>query len=183
VAGRVLETAATGFWQVHPHALAAFAGALIDAVGPRTGETVLDLYAGAGALTAVLAAAVGETGRVVAVESSAQAVSDAEANLADLPWASVRRGRVDADSVVALGVRADVVVLDPPRGGVGAATMAALVALGPRCIGYVSCDPATLARDLRTALDAGWRLRSLRAFDAFPMTHHVECVAALVPPA
>ena len=61
--------------------------------------------------------------------------------------------------------------------------MAAVLGLGARRIGYLSCDPATLARDVRVALDAGWRLDTLRAFDAFPMTHHVECVAGLIAPA
>jgi tRNA/tmRNA/rRNA uracil-C5-methylase (TrmA/RlmC/RlmD family) len=60
--------------------------------------------------------------------------------------------------------------------------MAALMASGARAIGYVACDPASLARDVRSALEAGWRLATLRAFDAFPMTHHVECVAHLTPP-
>jgi tRNA/tmRNA/rRNA uracil-C5-methylase (TrmA/RlmC/RlmD family) len=78
---------------------------------------------------------------------------------------------------------ADLVVLDPPRAGAGTAVMSTLLALAPRAVGYVSCNPATLARDVRVALDAGWRLASLRVFDAFPMTHHVECVAALVPAA
>ncbi|HEY8719369.1 MAG TPA: hypothetical protein VIM26_12345, partial [Pengzhenrongella sp.] len=59
---------------------------------------------------------------------------------------------------------------------------AALLALRPRAIGYLACDPASLARDVRVALDTGWRLAGLRAFDAFPMTHHVECVALLSPP-
>jgi tRNA/tmRNA/rRNA uracil-C5-methylase (TrmA/RlmC/RlmD family) len=181
VGGRTLEAAPTGFWQVHPLALAAFAAALLDAVAPRPGETVLDLYAGAGPLTSVLADAVGPTGRVVGVESAGQAVADARANLADRPWAEVIRGRVDPALLGRLDVRPDVVVLDPPRAGAGAGTMAAVLGLAPRCLGYVSCDPATLARDVRTALDAGWRLASLRAFDAFPMTHHVECLALLVP--
>jgi tRNA/tmRNA/rRNA uracil-C5-methylase (TrmA/RlmC/RlmD family) len=177
----VLEVAATGFWQVHPQALPAFAAALLEAVAPRPGEAVLDLYAGAGPLTSLLADAVGTTGLVVGVESSRQAVADAVANLADRPWASVVPGRIDARLLGALDIRPDVVVLDPPRAGAGAETMAAVVAMQPRCVGYLSCDPATLARDVRAALDAGWRLASLRAIDAFPMTQHVECVALLVP--
>jgi tRNA/tmRNA/rRNA uracil-C5-methylase (TrmA/RlmC/RlmD family) len=80
------------------------------------------------------------------------------------------------------GVTPDLVVLDPPRAGAGREVMAALLASGARGIGYVACDPASLARDVRTALDAGWRLAGLRGFDAFPMTHHVECVAHLTPP-
>jgi tRNA/tmRNA/rRNA uracil-C5-methylase (TrmA/RlmC/RlmD family) len=181
VADRLLSVASTGFWQVHPHALATIATALLAAVAPQPGEAVLDLYAGAGPLTSVLADAVGVTGRVLGVESSRSAVADAEANLADRPWASVVAGRIDASLLAELDLRPDVVVLDPPRAGAGVATMAALLALRPRCVGYVSCDPATLARDVRAALDAGWQLASLRAFDAFPMTQHVECLALLVP--
>ncbi len=181
LAERSFEVDAAGFWQVHPHALETIASGLLDAVAPRAGETVLELYSGAGALTAVLAQAVGTTGRVIGVEGSHRAVGDAVQNLADLPWAQVRHGRVDAPLVRALHVLVDVVVVDPPRAGVGPGVMAALTALAPRAIGYVSCDPATLARDVRAALDAGWRLTRLRSFDAFPMTHHVECLALLEP--
>lgn len=185
VGQRSFAIAADGFWQVHPSAAETFGGALVDAITPRAGETVLDLYAGAGPLTAVLAEAVGPSGRVVGIESSRQAVADAAGNLADLPWAEVRRGRVDAGLLAALvdelGARPDLVVLDPPRAGAGAEATRALVQMGPRAIGYVACDPASLARDVRVALDAGWRLHSLRGFDAFPMTHHVECVAVVVP--
>ena len=180
---REFRIAAAGFWQVHPAAVGAFAGALLDAVAPRPGESVLDLYAGAGPLTAVLADAVGPTGRVVGIESDAQAVADAGENLAELPQADVRRGRVDAASMAGIDLAPDVVVLDPPRAGAGTQTMAAILDLAPRVIGYVSCDPTTLARDVAVALERGWELASLRAFDAFPMTHHVECVGSLVPPA
>jgi tRNA/tmRNA/rRNA uracil-C5-methylase (TrmA/RlmC/RlmD family) len=179
---REFRVAASGFWQVHPAALETFAGALLDAVAPNAGEAVLDLYAGAGPLTAVLAEAVGPTGQVVGIESDAQAVADAGDNLADLPQAAVRWGRVDAAAVAALDLAPDVVVLDPPRAGAGRQTMAAILDLAPRVIGYVSCDPATLARDVAVALEQGWALGSLRAFDAFPMTHHIECVASLVSP-
>ncbi len=74
-----------------------------------------------------------------------------------------------------------VVVLDPPRSGAGREVLAAIVAVEPRVIVYVACDPAALARDVRFAMDMGWRLDELSAFDAFPMTHHVECVAVLRP--
>ncbi len=180
-AGRDFEVAAAGFWQVHPAALDAFSAALFEAVRPRNGETVLDLYAGAGALTAVLAEAVGPTGTVVGVESSARAVADAQANLADLAQAEVRQARVSAGQLADLDVAPDVVVLDPPRAGAGRDVMTAVLGMRPRAIAYVACDPAALARDVATALAAGWRLGSLRAFDAFPMTHHVECVALLEP--
>jgi len=180
---RQFTVAADGFWQVHPHAAETFVEALLGAVRPRPGESVVDLYAGAGALTAALAESVGTTGRVVAVESSRQAVADATANLADLPWAEVRLGRVEPALLRELAVVPDVVVLDPPRAGAGKDVMSAVLQLHPRVVGYVGCDPASLARDVGIALEAGWRLAGLRAFDAFPMTHHVECVAHLVPPA
>lgn len=175
VAGRTFEVDAAGFWQVHPHAAQAFAGALLDMVCALPGERVIDLYAGAGLFTALLAEAVGTDGEVLGVEMSAQAVADAAANLADLPQAGVVQARVTPEVVG----DADVVVLDPPRSGAGRDVMAAIAAHARRAIGYVACDPATLARDLRVALDAGWRLTGLRAFDAFPMTQHVECVAVL----
>jgi tRNA/tmRNA/rRNA uracil-C5-methylase (TrmA/RlmC/RlmD family) len=181
VGDRDFTVAADGFWQVHPAAAATFADAVLAAADPRPGETVLDLYAGAGMLTAVLAEAVGSTGRVIGLEAARRAVADAAANLADLPWAAVQQARVDESALAALGVDPDVIVLDPTRAGAGAAVLAALLAMRPRAIGYVACDPAALARDVRVALDSGWQLAAIRAFDAFPMTHHVECVALLTP--
>jgi len=181
VLGRSLEVSAGGFWQVHPAAADAFAEALLAALAPQPGERAVDLYAGAGALTSVLAEAVGPSGSVLGVESSAGAVADAERNLADRPWARMRRARVDAGLLAELDPRPDLVVLDPPRAGAGVDVIRALVDLGPRAIGYVSCDPATLARDVAAAVACGWRLAELRAFDAFPMTAHVECVATLRP--
>jgi tRNA/tmRNA/rRNA uracil-C5-methylase (TrmA/RlmC/RlmD family) len=177
VAGRAFQVEAAGFWQVHPHAASTFAAALLDALAVEQGERVLDLYAGAGLFTALLAEAVGVTGQVVGVEVSAGAVADAEANLAGLPQARMVRAKVSPEVVD----DADVVVLDPPRSGAGRQVMAAVVAHTRRAVGYVACDPAALARDVRFALDAGWQLAQLRAFDAFPMTHHVECVALLLP--
>jgi len=176
VAGHTFEVDAAGFWQVHPDAASTFAAALLDLVCAQPGESVLDLYAGAGLFTALLAEAVGVTGSVLGVELSRSAVADAAANLADLPQARVEAGRVTPDAVV----DADVIVLDPPRSGAGRDVMATIGAHARRAIGYVACDPAALARDVRTAVDAGWRLAELRAFDAFPMTQHVECVALLV---
>jgi tRNA/tmRNA/rRNA uracil-C5-methylase (TrmA/RlmC/RlmD family) len=181
VGPHLLTSDAAGFWQVHADALPAFVAAVLAAVAPRPGETVLDLYCGAGALTIALAEAVGPTGRVIGVEASGQAVADATANLADMAWATATQARVDTAAVAALDVAPEVVIIDPPRAGVGIETMRALAALAPRVIGYLSCDPATLARDVRAVVDSGWRLAGLRAFDAFPMTHHVECLALIEP--
>jgi tRNA/tmRNA/rRNA uracil-C5-methylase (TrmA/RlmC/RlmD family) len=178
---------ADGFWQVHPYAAATYVDVVLDMLRPKAGEHVLELYAGSGALTVPLAEAVGPTGRVVGLETSPTAVADAAGNLGAHPWAEVRRARVDAATITAASkgggrvVRPDLVVLDPPRAGAGGAATRAMLALGPRAVAYVSCDPASLARDVATAQADGWRLQALRAFDAYPMTHHVECVALLVP--
>ena len=181
-AGRSWQVTGSGFWQVHPGAADTLAGAVLQALEPQPGERAVDLYSGVGLFSAVLAEAVGVTGRVVAVESDATAVEDAAANLADLPQVEPLADRVDrALRRGSLGERADLVVLDPPRTGAKRAVVEGVVALAPRAVAYVACDPAALARDLATFADLGYALTSLRAFDLFPMTHHVECVALLQP--
>jgi len=185
VAGRQFGIRPAGFWQTHPRAAEVFTATVLAAAAPQPGERVLDLYAGAGLFTAALAEAVTGTGRVLGLESDPAAVADAAGNLAGLPWATVRRATVDERTVAAaapeLGGSPDIVVLDPPRSGAGRAVLAAILAGGPRVVVYVACDPAALARDVRFARDAGWRLADLSAYDAFPMTHHVECIAVLRP--
>src|SRR3954468_22789122 len=182
--GRDWEVEGTGFWQVHPAAADALVGAVTGAAAVRPGETVLDLYAGAGLFGGALAPGVGGAGRVVCVESDPAACAAADANLADLPQAEVWQGEVDAEGLAGLleelGSPADV-VLDPPRAGAGREDSQLMAGAGPRAVVYVACDPASLARDVAALADAGYRLVQLRAFDCFPMTAHVECVALLVP--
>jgi tRNA/tmRNA/rRNA uracil-C5-methylase (TrmA/RlmC/RlmD family) len=95
----------------------------------------------------------------------------------------VRRSRVDRAlrPLLQQQVSADLVVLDPPRTGAGRDVVREVAALRPRLVAYVACDPAALARDVAYAREAGYGIRSLRAFDAFPMTHHMECIAILEP--
>ncbi len=185
-AGRDWRVAAAGFWQVHPGAADVLASAVLESLRPRPGETALDLYCGAGLFAGVLAEAVGPGGRVIGIEEDAAAVRDARHNLRSSPWVRVLHG--DAAAVAARGPAgydpsgSSVAVLDPPRTGAGRALVQALCARpGLRAVAYVSCDPATLARDIATFAGLGWELTGLRAFDAFPMTHHVECLAALAP--
>ena len=182
IGDRSFSVAPGSFWQVHPAAAETLTRALLDAVALQPGERVLDLYAGVGAFTAALADAVGPGGVVDGVESAPDAVRDAADNLAGLPWAQVRRGRVSASEVADTPTRPDVVVLDPPRAGAGSEVMRAILALAPHTVGYVSCEPSTLARDIAVAIEQGWELQALRAFDAFPMTQHVECIATLKRP-
>jgi tRNA/tmRNA/rRNA uracil-C5-methylase (TrmA/RlmC/RlmD family) len=172
------------FWQVHPGAAATLTETVLRGIGPRAGERVADLYAGAGLFTVPLAHAVGPRGSVVAVERSGRACADAVRNAEGLHQVTVLRAGVHPDLVAGDLGAPDLVVLDPAREGAGRAVMGALVSLrpAPRAIAYVSCDAASFARDLRVVLDAGWSLDSLRAFDLFPMTEHVELVAVLRPP-
>jgi tRNA/tmRNA/rRNA uracil-C5-methylase (TrmA/RlmC/RlmD family) len=174
------SVAAGGFWQGHTAGASVYRDAVIDSLDPHSGDVAFDLYGGAGLFAVGLAQAVGPTGRVELVEGDRHAADDAGANLARFDWAAVRSAPVTADGIEALGA-ADLVVLDPPRAGAGREVMSAVLGTGARRIAYVACDPAAFARDVRTALDAGWRLEQLRAFDAFPMTHHVECIGVLVP--
>jgi SAM-dependent methyltransferases related to tRNA (uracil-5-)-methyltransferase len=133
-----------------------------------------------GLFASVLAGQVGPDGAVTVVESSGQAVADGRAALADLPQVGWRVGRVEK-VLHGLGRRPDVVVADPPRKGLGRALVEALSGHAPDRIVHVACDPAALARDVSLFAANGYRLEELRAFDAFPMTHHFECVALLVP--
>ena len=182
VLGRRFEVAAGGFWQVHPGAATALAGAVLDALDPQPGERALDLYAGVGLFAALLGERVGPTGSVLAVESDARACADAARNTDDLPHVRIRTAPV-GPQVLAQAGAPDLVVLDPPRSGAGLEVTRALAALRPRRLAYVACDPASFARDLRVLLDAGWTLGALRGLDLFPMTEHVELVALLEPPA
>jgi len=173
------EVEADGFWQVHPGAPETLVASVLAGLDPQPGERALDLYAGVGLFSAFLAEAVGVTGHVLAVEGDRTATKHAASNLAAYPWVNVRTGRVE----VALDglSHADVVVLDPPREGAKRAVVEAVAALAPRAVAYVACDPAALARDTAIFSEQGYDLDSLRAFDLFPMTHHVECVAILRP--
>lgn len=180
VAGRQWQLPTESFWQVHPAAADTLTAVVLDMLAPVAGETSWDLYGGAGLFAAALA---GRTGaRVTVVESSATGVAAARSNLADLAGMEVLSAKVE----VALARRrltgpVDLVVLDPPRTGAGAQVVHAIVAAGPRAVAYVACDPAALARDIATFRAAGWQLAQLRAYDCFPMTQHVECVALLLP--
>jgi len=136
-----------------------------------------------GLFAAALARRVGPEGSVTAVENDRVATDHARGNLADLTGVEVVRDRVDraVRRLVRGGETVDIVVLDPPRTGAGRQVCRDVAALDPRAIAYVACDPAALARDVGYLTEHGYSLRDLRAFDAFPMTHHMELVALLDP--
>jgi tRNA/tmRNA/rRNA uracil-C5-methylase (TrmA/RlmC/RlmD family) len=178
-AGRTWQVSSGGFWQVHPAAADALVGAVIELGQPQAGEHLVDLYAGVGLFAGVLGARTG--GRVDAVEGHRAAALDAEENLRDLPGAKVHAVSVERFLQVEGALSPDVVVLDPPRVGAKRPVVDAIAGWRPRAVVYVACDPAALARDVAYFAEHGYRLTALRAFDLFPMTHHVECVALLHP--
>ncbi|MGW1742548.1 class I SAM-dependent RNA methyltransferase [Nocardia sp. NPDC001965] len=179
VSGRRWEISAAGFWQAHRGAAQCYSDIVAEWSDPGAGATAWDLYSGAGVFAARLAEQVGSTGTVLALESAPAAVADGNAALGDLPWLQLRAGRVEQWAVGHRGARPRVVVLDPPRAGAGKPVVHAVAAAEPDRIVHIGCDPASFARDLRLYLDAGYELSALRAFDAFPATHHVECLALL----
>ncbi|MFC3347463.1 class I SAM-dependent RNA methyltransferase [Streptomyces echinoruber] len=181
--GRTYRVGAGGFWQVHPKAAETLVTAVMQGLLPRKGDTALDLYCGVGLFAGALADRVGDKGAVLGVESSRRAVEDARHNLASFPRVRIEQGKVETVLPRTGITEADLVVLDPPRSGAGRRTVSHVTSLGARRIAYVACDPAALARDLGYFREGGYRVRTLRAFDLFPMTHHVECVAILEPAA
>ncbi len=174
-AGADLRRHPESFFQANRFLVPALVAAVIDAVLPD--GRVLDLYAGVGLFSVSLAAS-GRTG-IAAVEGDRGSAADLQRNAGafggavTLSLESVESFLAAPDA--AAGVRT--IVVDPPRTGVSAAGLASLMALEAPRVVYVSCDPATLARDARKLLDAGYTLSAIEGFDLFPNTPHVECVA------
>ena len=179
--GREWTVPADVFWQVHPAAADTLAAAVVDLLDPRPAERAWDLYGGVGLFAAALAPRLGPHGRLTVVEADSRAAAAARRCLRDLTTVTVVESDVERALANPRWRRVDLVVLDPPRAGAGRGVVNAIVAREPRAVAYVACDPAALARDVRTFREAGWQLAELRAYDLFPMTHHVECVALLAP--
>lgn len=189
VGDRQLQLDRAGFWQVHRAAPDVLVGAVrraIDAerVDPRAAN--LDLYGGVGLLATALGDVLGPQARMTSVESDEVATDHAAENLAEWVGALAITAKVDrflrdtireASAAERDRLRAATVVLDPPRAGAGGETIASLVELAPQQVVYVACDPVAFARDARLLVDAGYDLGPIEAFDLFPHTHHVECVA------
>ena len=176
VRGEVYRYNAKSFFQINPSLL----GPMIDfALGDATGESAIDLYSGVGLFTLPLSR---HFQRVIAVEANPVASRFARRNLGD---AGLTNARVITTGVAdwfrSLPERAvDFILLDPPRAGAESAVIKGILDLHPSQISYVSCDPATLARDLRKLFAGGYTIRSIRGFDLFPQTHHVETVVRLI---
>ncbi|NLG55878.1 MAG: class I SAM-dependent RNA methyltransferase, partial [Rhodococcus sp.] len=142
------------------------------------GSTVWDLYGGVGVFAAAVADEVGPTGVIESVEFSSTAVQDGKASLSDLQQVRFHGGKVER-TLGQLASSPQVVILDPPRSGAGKEVIAQVAAATPERIVHIGCDPASFARDVALYVNAGYQLDQVRAFDAFPLTHHVESFALL----
>jgi len=178
--GLTFRLSARSFYQVNHHQAQRLYDAAIAQAEITKDDLVLDLYCGVGTITLAMAKA---AGKVIGVEVVAQAVEDAKEN-------ARRNGIENAEffcgdagkAALALeeqGIRPDVIVVDPPRKGLNADTIEALHRMSPRRIVYVSCDPATLARDVALLKERGYVLKNAQAADLFPRCSHVESVVCL----
>lgn len=173
--GRVFRVSAGSFFQVNTAQAENMLNFLLDALPLDRQAVMLEVYAGVGLFSAFCAPRVA---RLAAVESAPSAVDDFAANLDEFDNVELYDGLAE-QVLPALDLTPDLVLLDPPRAGLALPALDALVKMRPPLIAYISCDPATLARDVKRLLTAGYDLRSVRPFDMFPQTYHVECVALL----
>jgi tRNA/tmRNA/rRNA uracil-C5-methylase (TrmA/RlmC/RlmD family) len=178
VGRRSWQVPVTAFWQAHRDAAEVYCGLVSDWAQPSTGMNVWDLYGGAGVFAAALGDAVGESGRVVSVDTSRAATRSARAALVDLPQVEVVTDSVRR-ALAAQRSGADVAVLDPPRSGAGREVIDLLAAAGVPRVVHIGCEAASFARDVGLYRGHGYAVEKIKVFDAFPLTHHTECVALL----
>jgi hypothetical protein len=179
VGANILEVSPDSFWQSHVNAPDVLTRVVSEFCELQIGDHLLDLFGGVGLFTSALIDSVGSSGRVDLIEGSKSATADAKRNFQNHKNVNVVTASVDRALARIDG--ADVVILDPPREGAGKEVISELRRIAPRVIVYVACDPAALARDTTYLNEAGYHLTKLRAFDLFPMTHHIESVALYVP--
>jgi tRNA/tmRNA/rRNA uracil-C5-methylase (TrmA/RlmC/RlmD family) len=179
VGRQTLEVSQRSFWQSNEASPKVLIGAVLEQISPKGDEHFLDLYGGVGLFTSALAEKIGAQVKVDLVEGSKSATADAARNFAEFANVTIHTG--DVSRILPRFSSADVIILDPPREGAGREVVAQMVALNPRAILYVACDPAALARDASYLIQSGYSMNAIRAYDLFPMTHHIESVALFEP--
>jgi 23S rRNA (uracil1939-C5)-methyltransferase len=175
VAGRTYRISAASFFQVNTPQTEKLVSLVSTYLSPGPDSIVLDAYCGVGTFALDLAA---KAKQVIGIENNNAAIVDARANAAEMDNVVFVHGPVE-EIIPTLDVTGPLVVIDPPRTGLDKTALSALVNLAPERIVYVSCDPATLARDVKRLLASGYSLREVQPLDMFPQTYHIECVALL----
>jgi 23S rRNA (uracil1939-C5)-methyltransferase len=173
--GRRFQIASPSFFQVNTHQAEQMVDLLKEGLSLSISELLVDTYAGVGTFAFLLAEHVQ---RVVAIEDSASAIEDARGNAGDTQNVRFVLGRTEMMLSI-LSETPDALILDPPRKGCHPQAIETLKQLKPRKVAYVSCEPATLGRDLKLLCDDTFDILSVQPVDMFPQTHHVECVAFL----
>jgi tRNA/tmRNA/rRNA uracil-C5-methylase (TrmA/RlmC/RlmD family) len=179
VGGNSFRISPVAFWQSHRSAPTTLVKAAMAQLGVKSGDWVCDLYAGVGLFAAQILQEVGKQGVVNLIESDKTAVADSRKIFAKHENVNILAGLVDQQ--LSQIKRADLILLDPPRTGTGESVIKQMVKLRPRKIVYVACDPAALARDAKYLQENGYKLDHIEAFDLFPMTQHMECMAGFSP--
>ncbi|MGL4305291.1 MAG: class I SAM-dependent RNA methyltransferase, partial [Mycobacteriaceae bacterium] len=177
VGAREWEIAISGFWQAHSAAAQVYSRLISEWAQPDLGATVWDLYGGVGVFAAAVADLVGQQGKVFSVEASESASESGASALMDIAQITCINARVE--KVIADLPSAQVAILDPPRTGAGRAV---ITELGKQCVRrviHIGCDPAAFGRDIGLYQEQGFQVEKIRAFDAFPLSHHVESIALL----
>ena len=171
--GRMFRVSPESFFQVNTEMAEVLVNLVEKFLAPRSTDVLLDAFGGVGTFGLSFAS---QVARVVEIEESKSAVNDAQANSIDVENIEFHRGKVEG-VLPMLKTKIDIVIADPPRAGIDARVLDALIAQSPRAIVYVSCDPATLARDARRLIDGGYRLKEVQPVDMFPQTYHIESVS------
>ncbi len=171
--GRAFRVSAGSFFQVNTRQAENLLRYLLDRLPLRSSALLLEVYAGVGLFSAFLAP---QVARLAAVESAPSAVDDFAANLDEFENVELYDGLAE-EVLPGLDLQPDIVLADPPRAGLALPALDALVEMKAPCLAYVSCDPATLARDAKRLLAAGYELESVQPFDMFPQTYHIESVS------
>jgi 23S rRNA (uracil1939-C5)-methyltransferase len=173
VAGREFRVSAGSFFQVNTLGAEALVELVRGYLAPQPADVLLDAYCGVGLFGLSLA---GEVARVIGIEAHPASADDFRANAAGLDHVEIIEASVE-EALARVQGSVNLVVADPPRRGMGREVVEGLARLMPRRIAYVSCDPATLARDAALLTSTGYRLVEAQPVDLFPQTYHVESVA------